>query len=395
MTDEELIILLTDLESDLVERKSSIAEKGKIAEAICAFANDLPNHRKPGVVFVGAADDGAPPGLPVTDELLRELSDLRTNGNIHPFPSLTVEKRRLRDADIAVLVVHPSDGPPVRYRGRAWIRVGPRRSIASPEDERRLAEKRRSRELPYDAQPVSIATLDDLDLEFFRREYLPQALPRDVLAQNQRTMEQQLASLRFASVDARPTVVGLLVLGIEPTGWIGGAYVQFLRIDGTDLAAPIGDAKDVRGPVPQLLRQLEEVLAAHITTASDVRSSPIERRYPTYPLAALVQLIRNAVMHRNYEGTNAPVRVTWFNDRIEILSPGGPFGQVTVENFGQPGVVDYRNPNLAEAMRSLGLVQRFGVGIPIARDELARNTNPPPEFVVNETNVLVKVRPRR
>ena len=54
------------------------------------------------------------------------------------------------------------------------------------------------------------------------------------------------------------------------------------------------------------------------------------------------------------------------NDRIEILSPGGPFGQVTVENFGQPGIVDYRNPNLAEAMRVLGLVQRFGVGIAIA-----------------------------
>jgi ATP-dependent DNA helicase RecG len=233
-----------------------------------------------------------------------------------------------------------------------------------------------------------------VDLEFFRREYLPQAVARDVLVQNQRTLEQQLASLRLASVDAVPTVVGLLVLGIEPTAFIGGAYVQFLRLDGTDLAAPITDAKDVRGPIPQLLRQLEEVLAAHITTATDVRSAPIERRYPSYPLGALVQTVRNAVLHRNYDGTNAPVRVLWFDDRIEILSPGGPFGQVTVENFGQEGVVDYRNPNLAEAMRVLGLVQRFGVGIPITRSELERNGSPAPQFVVNATNVLVTLRPR-
>jgi ATP-dependent DNA helicase RecG len=118
MTDEELIALLSDVESDLVERKSSLSEKGKVCEAICAFANDLPNHRAPGVIFIGAADDGRPTGVPITDELLRELGDLRTNGNIHPFPSLVVEKRRLQDAEIAVLVVQPADAPPVRYQGR-------------------------------------------------------------------------------------------------------------------------------------------------------------------------------------------------------------------------------------------------------------------------------------
>ena len=67
-------------------------------------------------------------------------------------------------------------------------------------------------------------------------------------------------------------------------------------------------------------------------------------------------------MHRTYESTNAPVRVSWFSDRIEILSPGGPFGAVTADTFGQHGITDYRNPNLA--MRTLGFVQRFGVGIP-------------------------------
>ena len=130
------------------------------------------------------------------------------------------------------------------------------------------------------------------------------------------------------------------------------------------------------------------------TTArpSSSRAGPVETRRQPYPPAALQQLVRNAVMHRTYEATNAPVRVTWFDDRIEIMNPGGPYGVVTVETFGRPGVADYRNPNLAEALRVLGFVQRFGVGIPTARRELAGNGNPAPEFKVEPNYIAVIVR---
>ena len=90
-------------------------------------------------------------------------------------------------------------------------------------------------------------------------------------------------------------------------------------------------------------------------------------RQPDYPIAALQQLTRNAIMHRSYDASNAPTRITWFDDRIEIQNPGGPFGQVTLDNFGHPGVTDYRNPTIAEVMRNLDFVQKFGVGISTAR----------------------------
>jgi len=100
-------------------------------------------------------------------------------------------------------------------------------------------------------------------------------------------------------------------------------------------------------------------------------------------------------MHRAYEATHAPIRLTWFKDRIEIINPGGPFGMVNRENFGMPGVTDYRNPNLAEAMKVLGYVQRFGVGIATARRLLADNGNPAPEFEVRDSLVMVVVRRSR
>ena len=120
-------------------------------------------------------------------------------------------------------------------------------------------------------------------------------------------------------------------------------------------------------------------------TTTEVRSIP-------YPLTALQQLTRNAVMHRSYENTNAPVRVYWFDDRIEIHNPGGPFGAVTQENFGRPGVSDYRNPVLAGVLKNLGFVQRFGFGIAAARKAMAANGNPPPEFHVEANNVLAILR---
>ena len=95
-------------------------------------------------------------------------------------------------------------------------------------------------------------------------------------------------------------------------------------------------------------------------------------------------------MHRSYEGTNAPVQVYWYSDRVEIRSPGGLYGRVTLENFGT-GAVDHRNPLVAEIMHHLGFAQRFGLGIPLARRELRRNGNPEPDFDLGPTHVVVTV----
>ncbi len=394
MENHELEELLLAGESDRIERKSAISERDKMRQAICAFANDLPNHQQPGVIFVGVHDDGKCANLPITDELLLTLAGMRSDGNIVPFPSMNVEKRLLAGCEMAVVLVQPAEAPPVRYQGRVCIRVGPRRDIATPEEERRLSEKRRAKELSFDARPVSVATLDDLDLELFQREYLPSALAPEVLAQNNRSVEQQLSSLRFSTPDAVPTVLGLLVAGKEVRQFLPGAYVQFLRIDGAELTDPIKDQAEIGGPLAALLTRLEDKFHAHISVATDLTAQALEMRQPDYPLAALQQLARNAILHRTYEGTNAPVRITWFNDRIEIQNPGGPFGQVTKQNFGQPHLTDYRNPYLAAAMKDLGYVQRFGVGLEIARNELRKNGNPPPEFMAEDSYVLAIVRKR-
>ncbi|HJU39247.1 MAG TPA: ATP-binding protein [Tahibacter sp.] len=395
LSDRELEALLGDLESDRVERKESFRGDAPeaVRQAVCAFANDLPGHGTAGVVFVGVRDDGEPVGLPITDELLLNLAGIRSDGNILPLPSMNVEKRVLRGVDVAVISVRPADAPPVRYKGRTWIRTGPRRDIASAQDERVLNERRRCRDLPFDLQPISFATTDALSRVAFEDEYLPNAFSVDALAANHRSYEERLAACRMVSgVDQpTPTVLGGLVLAKQTRDLVPCAYVQFLRIDGSDLSDPIVDEMVIDGRLAEVVSRVDDKLRANISTSVDIRAD-VERRRYDYPLAALQQLVRNAIMHRTYEGTNAPIRVTWFRDRIEIVNPGGPFGIVTPENFGQPGVTDYRNPNLAEAMKVLGFVQRFGVGIATARRVLADNGNPPPEFRPDVRHVLVTIR---
>jgi len=395
-TDEELESLLNDTESDLAERKQSfkgdVPKKGR--QAVCAFANDLPNHNKPGVLFIGACDDGHPSNEPITDQLLLSLADMKTDGNILPLPVLSVEKRILRGTEMAVVTVMPSDMPPVKFEGRIWIRTGPRRSIANEQEERILIEKRRYKNLPFDIYPVPSAKITDLSKLIFENEFLPSAFAADVLEANNRSYEERLASCRMivSPDDTTPTVLGLLSIGKTPQDFILGAFIQFLRIDGTELADPVIDEENIGGGFVEMLRRSEEKLKAHNRITVDITSAATHQVDIPFPPAAIQQILYNAVLHRTYESTNAPVRVYWFNDRIEINSPGGPYGNVTSENFGKPGITDYRNPNIGDVLKTFGFIQAFGRGIATARREMAKNGNPELEFETNQSAVVCTLR---
>ncbi len=257
------------------------------------------------------------------------------------------------------------------------------------------AERLSMRDQPFDIQPLRRATLTDLKRTLFEDEYLPGAFAADVLAANERSYEERLAACRMivAADEPVPTVLGAVTLAAQPMALLPCAYVQFLRIDGTTLAGPVVDETVIDAPLAAAIRRLDEKLASHNRVSVEFASAPVEKWRYLYPPAALTQITRNAVMHRIYEATNAPVRVYWYDDRIEISSPGGPYGSVTAQNFGQPGYADYRNPHIAEAMRVLGLVQRFGAGISLAQAALRDNGNAALEFKVEPTMVFVTLRP--
>lgn len=340
--------------------------------------------------MVGQSDGGAPVGLPVTDKLLLELADLRTNDGILPFPQVSVRRLKFHGAELAVVIVEPHVIAALGVQ-RTGVDPGSTRP-ATLQEESVLSERRRVANLPFDARPLASATIDDLDLARLA-VVLPQLVADDVLRENGRPVDQRMASLRFVSPpESRPTPTGVLVVGRDPEEHLPGSYVQFVRFDGVQLSAPVLSQHHVSGTAPEVLLEVEKLLRLHIATIVAFEGLATEERRPSVPFEVLQQLFRNAVLHRTYESSNAPVRVSWFDDRVEIHSPGGPYGQVTVETIGQPGLTDYRNPTLAGALSQLGFVQQFGVGIQIARDRLAQNGNLPLEFQASVAAVVAIVR---
>ncbi|KXW57192.1 divergent AAA domain protein [Ferrovum myxofaciens] len=388
LTENQLKILLINLESDRIERTESTTNTDKFCQAICAFANDLPNHRQPGYLLVGVKDNGSLSGLVVTDELLKNLGGIRSDGNVLPQPMMNIAKFSLENGEIAVVEVFPSDLPPVRYRGRVHIRVGPRKAVANEQEERALSERRVALAHSFDARPCTEATLDEVALGQFDA-YRREAIDPETIAANHRSIEQQLASLRLYDPDRScPTHAGILLFGKNPRFFMPGAYVQYLKLPGTELIDIPEDQAEISGDLNSVLRELEGRLKLIIQTTMRAISALEEKLLPDYPEWALRELLMNAVMHRNYD-SNTPIRFYVFSDHIEIQSPGGLYGEATPENF--PTRNSYRNPVIAEAMKSLGFVNRFGYGVQRAQALLSQNGNLPAEFEFDEHSVLVKI----
>lgn len=393
VSDHDLAEILGTRETTTLEFKRTAKREGKrgdaIGNAVCAMANDLGGHGG-GDILIGVDDDGSPvDGVDTSDRALLALTDLRDDGRILDRPSFTVRAARFKGKPVVHIHVEASAAPPVRFEGVVWVRPGPTTRRASREDERVLSERRRAKDGPFDTRAVPRASLDDLDLDLFQRSYLPSMVDPEVIEENGRPLAMQLSSLHLTTPGGEPTVVGLLTVGLDPSSLIPGAYLQFVRYDGTDLDAPIADEQELRQNLIGAATRLEPLLRSNVRTRVTGEGFR-ETSQPDYPIEALREVCMNALMHRNYETSYAPTRVVWFEDRIEVTNPGGPYGQVRDDNFDR--VTDYRNPSLAAALKGLGYVNRFGRGIGRVRAALERNGNPPAEFQVDDSSWAVTIR---
>jgi ATP-dependent DNA helicase RecG len=173
MTPDELRNLIASTETDRVEKTRSTSDTDKFREAICSFSNDMAGRCLPGHLLIGVDDKDPAFRMKATDDLLQQFASYRSDGQIMPLPVMNVAARPHPDGggDIIVVEVRPHDLPPVRYKGRVCIRIGPRKDFATEAEERVLIERRSSRFPTHDATPCPEGSLDRLDLETFRQNY--------------------------------------------------------------------------------------------------------------------------------------------------------------------------------------------------------------------------------
>ncbi|MCG8310793.1 MAG: DUF977 family protein [Cytophagales bacterium] len=379
--------MLTDLESEQIECTTSTSDFNKFAQVVCAFSNDLPNTAQNGYLLIGVNDNGSRSGLKATDQLLQSIGGLRSDGNILPQPVVSVSTFSFKDGDVVVVEVQPSPFPPVRYNGRTYIRVGPRKAIANEMEERILTERRATNVSTFDVRPSMGNKLDMIDIKTFKENYLSRAIDEEILKKDDRSIEEQLASLRFYSPNyGLITNAGLLLFGKDVKYHLPGAYIRYVKFDGLTVADHPINEKVFTANLFTLLPEIDRFLDYAIIMQKPVPVSTLreETRY-NFPKWAIRELLMNAIMHRDYE-SNAPIKFYQFKNRVEIVNPGGLYGNARPENF--PNVNDYRNPVVAESMKVLGYVNQFNRGIARVKLELKDNGNPAPIFDYDKIGVF-------
>ncbi|WP_026904674.1 Fic family protein [Pedobacter glucosidilyticus] len=391
ITKIQLRELLLNLESDRVERTVSTNNTQKFAIAICAFANDFSNHQQPGYLLIGVDDNGQLSGLNVTDDLLKNLGGLRSDGLILPQPQISICHFNFAEGDVVVVEVLPSSFPPLRYKGQVWIRVGPGKAVANEAEERILIEKRVSSATTFDTRPCLGASLADLNLDIFTQYYLPKAIDAESLKNDHRDIREQLASLRFFDVRYNcPTHAGVILFGKSPEFFLFGAYVQYVSFKGLTLGSEINNELKFSGDLFSILLKLDTFIETSLIKRHPVPVTVLrEEIVKNYSFWAIRELMMNAIMHRDYE-SNTPIRFYEYSNRIELMNPGNLYGNARPENF--PNVNDYRNPVIAEALKILGYVNRFSRGVARVKEELLENGNGVAEFDFSKVTVFeVKV----
>lgn len=382
ITKDEIQELLHSTETYRVERTVSTGDMDKFQEAICAFANDMPNSRKKGYLILGAHDDGRLSGLKVTDDLLKKISAIRSNGNILPIPVMSVESFTFPEGDLLIAEVQPSDVPPVRYRGRVFIRIGPRRDIATEAEERILSERRTAFMATFDARPCFSAKIGDIDTNILRDKYLTPLLGKDLVGTDSRTIEEQMSAVGMYDTDHQcPTNAAIVLFGHKPRRFLPGLYVQYVKFKGEDVTSEVENELQLEGNYCTILPRLESLLELSVIKKKPVFVSLLrEEMVSNYPYTAIRELLLNACMHRDLQ-SNTPLRFYEFANHLEILNAGGLYGNARPENF--PRVNDYRNPLIASAMKTMGYVNMFNRGVGQVQEDLQSNGNPPADFNVN------------
>lgn len=357
-------------------------DQGDIEKTIVALANDYHDQGGGTIVLGVSQKERALKGLQgSSDECQLRIADVCRGGAVVPPVVADIRSVPVPDGGFLVIVaISQGERRPYRARGICYIRVGSSTRQATFDEE--LSLRRRSRSSTFDKTAVNGCDLEAIDFPSFQA-YLRERMSEDTRVIDERVPEQIMVHLGFAQQSGErltPTAAAVFLFGKEPQKWFPNSSIEFIRFDGKDEADDILTRNEVRGRLGDIQLLCQNLVEANMARASVFGERSWRREdIVEYPYGALREAILNAIVHRDYENQTARTSIKMFDDRIEIISPGGLYGIVNPGNFGT-GVVDHRNPEVAEALRTLGYVERVGRGIPLIKKVMQQNASPEPRF---------------
>lgn len=360
--------LITQSEGRRLEFKGELPANSDIAKTVVAFANDAG-----GEIYIGITDKprrmaGLPEEeLPRIEEQISNLIYDRCYPTILPEISfLTIDDKHLIRVQIYRGSMPPyylkSEG---KLRG-TYIRVGSNNRLA---DENIIAElERKRRSISFDSEIVMEKTVDDLDLENFRQFYkekTDEAIDMQVL--------RKLELVKTEQNRVYPTNALILFSDDELRySRFPNAKVECARFKGTGTEEFI-DQKSITTHIGLQAEEAYNFVLRHINKGALVEGVYTVSRWE-YPIKAIREIIRNAVVHRQYSLTGKDIKIAIYDDMIEITSPGllPPSIDYSAMNSRQS---DARNKVIAPIFRRLGIIDQWGNGLKLVAEEMKEYPN--------------------
>lgn len=273
-----------------------------------------------------------------------------------------------------VIIVHLPQGMPhvYSYDGRYLHRRDTENISLKPHELRRLVMERG--ETSFEMEVVPGATLDDIQWE--KAEAYVASLS-GIGADDVRSVLVRRGCLISRDGQLYPTNAGILLFGKEPQRYLRGAEITAARFAGETMSDTFS-RQDILGVLPDQIRRAETFLVDHLRKNTHLRHTMAREETFEYPLEAARELVVNAVAHRDYSINGDGIRLFIFRDRMEITSPGGLAGPVTVDNIKDERFS--RNPVIVQVLSDMGFIERLGYGVDRVMDLMQRQHLRPPDF---------------
>ncbi len=355
----QLVEYLPDLDVDL------------IAELLVAFANG-----DGGTILVGVDEQGKPIGhvYPEDVESVLRRAELQCRPLIHTG----WEQIDLSGASVIAVKVPRSSELHALADGRVLIRMGAENRPLSGDAIRQLAATKSSGD--FEAELVAGAQRSDLDDEVIA-EYLVkrQERTRKPIAGS---TDELLYEIGAIGESGRPTVSGMLLFGRNPQRFLPQAGLVFVKFIGTEPRgegglAGYGRREEIGGPLARVIESAWQLTLEEMRVGAIVKG--LEREEITeYPKFAVREALVNAVCHRDYRLKGSRIEIRMFADRMEMISPGGLPGFITVDNLVEEHFS--RNPRLVAGLFQWGYIEELGLGIDRMIEEMTQAGHAPPHF---------------
>ena len=368
-------------ESEKLEFKPSLSQMDKIMESVSAFSNN-----RGGTILVGVSDTQEIIGVDIGRMTLEDLAGyIKRNADPPVYPSLgtvNVENRTLLFVD-----VKESPEKPVFFRDRAYKRVGRSNQRISSAEIRKMAQEDKKK-LSWDEQRCENATLDDIDWEFVKNEFIP-LYERSSEKRVASSAQEFLVAAR-AIISDHPANAGILLFGKDPLKFFPDSYIALARYMGTAVGGEKLDYKEFRGNLFVQIDHCYAYLLEHTALMSRLSPGNIKRTdLPEYGRFSLRELVTNAVCHRDYEDQCGKIIIKMFDDKIEFSNIGGLPEGVTAKNITSSQYS--RNPVIANLFAKVNYIEEMGEGWDKIIEEHRSHPLKPdmPEIVSSVNNTFV------